>query len=67
MTADGVYDLDFACVLATDNDPADNALMLSAENYYIQWHQLQWEILFVSDTVVSADEYLGTMLQQVVI
>ena len=34
MTADGVYDLDFACVLATDNDPADNTMMLSAENYY---------------------------------
>ena len=34
MTADGVYDLDFACVLLTDNDPADNTMMISAENYY---------------------------------
>jgi hypothetical protein len=34
MTADGVYNLDFACVLATDNDTADNALSMMAENYY---------------------------------
>jgi hypothetical protein len=34
MTADGVYNLDFACVLSTDNDPADNALSMTAENYF---------------------------------
>jgi hypothetical protein len=34
MTADGVYNLDFACVLATDNDLSDNALSMMAENYY---------------------------------
>ena len=34
MTADGVYNLDFACVLSTDNDLADNALSMMAENYF---------------------------------
>jgi len=33
MSADGVYNVDFAAILATDSDLSDNALMLSAENY----------------------------------
>jgi len=33
MSADGVYNLDFACVLATDFDTTNNSMMLMAENY----------------------------------
>jgi hypothetical protein len=34
MSADGMYNVDFAAILATDNDPADNALSSDGENYY---------------------------------
>ena len=34
MSTDGVYNVDFAAILATDNDPADNALSSVGENYY---------------------------------
>ena len=59
MTADGVYDLDFACVLATDNDPADNTMMLSAENYYTPMAPTTMgDTICNGDTaMVSADEY----------
>ena len=33
MSADGMYNVDFAAILATDNDPADNALSSDGENY----------------------------------
>ena len=59
MTADGVYNLDFACVLSTDNDPADNTMMSSAENYYTPMAPVTMgDTICNGDTaMVSADEY----------
>ena len=33
MTSDGVYNIDFECVLATDFDTTNNTMMFMAENY----------------------------------
>ncbi|MGI9571870.1 MAG: T9SS type A sorting domain-containing protein, partial [Candidatus Actinomarinaceae bacterium] len=59
MTADGVYNLDFACVLATDNDLADNALSMMAENYDTPMAPVTMgDTICNGDTaMVSADEY----------
>ena len=59
MTADGVYNLDFACVLSTDNDLADNALSMMAENYDTPMAPVTMgDTICNGDTaMVSADEY----------
>ena len=59
MTADGVYNLDFACVLLTDNDLADNTMMLSAENYYTPMAPTTMgDTICNGDTaMVSSDDY----------
>ena len=59
MTADGVYNLDFACVLSTDTDPADNALSMMAENYDTPMAPVTMgDTICNGDTaMVSADEY----------
>jgi hypothetical protein len=59
MTADGVYNLDFACVLSTDNDPSDNALSMMAENYDTPMAPVTMgDTICNGDTaMVSADEY----------
>jgi hypothetical protein len=59
MTADGVYNLDFACVLSTDNDLSDNALSMMAENYDTPMAPVTMgDTICNGDTaMVSADEY----------
>jgi hypothetical protein len=59
MTADGVYNLDFACLLATDGDLSDNALMLSGENYVTPMAPTTMgDTICNGDTaMVSADRY----------
>ncbi len=59
MTADGVYNLDFACVLSTDTDPGDNVLSMMAENYDTPMAPVTMgDTICNGDTaMVSADEY----------
>ena len=49
MTSDGVYNVDFACILPTDNDPADNTLSVTAEIISHRLQLLQVVILFVME------------------
>ena len=55
MTADGVYNLDFACVLSTDNDLADNALSMMAENYDYTYGAMST----MGDTICNGDYSYG--------
>jgi hypothetical protein len=59
MTADGIYAVDFECVLATDNDTADNFYSTAAENYETPMAPITMgdTICNGDSTIVTADEY----------
>ena len=57
MSADGMYNVDFAAILATDNDPADNALSSDGENYYTPMAPMT-----DGDTICNGDTaYIGAV------